>query len=260
MLLRIVALLGILAGLSFADTLYLRSGVAVQGTFAGGDSHVIKILIGDRTETYRVEEVARLEFGGTPPAGAPAASTGPDLSMANRLPPAGDAYAGIEIPSGTNLIIRMLDSVDSEHDSVGKTFRATIDEPVMVNGQVAVPRGAEAVTKLIVDTESGKFTGKTALTLGLQSLQINGRVIDITTSEVTKTSASRTSHTAKTVGGGAVVGAVLGGIIAGGKGAVIGAATGGAIGAGADILTKGQKVKIPSETRLSFLLQRSLRP
>jgi hypothetical protein len=52
-----------------------------------------------------------------------------------------------------------------------------------------------------------------------------------------------------------VLGAIIGGIAGGGKGAAIGAAAGGGAGAGVQILTKGQQVKVPSETLLEFRLQ-----
>jgi hypothetical protein len=57
------------------------------------------------------------------------------------------------------------------------------------------------------------------------------------------------------VGGGAVLGAIIGGIAGGGKGAAIGAGAGSAAGAGVQVLTRGQQVKVPSETLLEFRLQ-----
>jgi hypothetical protein len=58
--------------------------------------------------------------------------------------------------------------------------------------------------------------------------------------------------------GGAIVGAVIGGIAGGGKGAVIGAGAGGAVGAGAEAATRGPRVKIPAETRLTFVLDNAV--
>jgi hypothetical protein len=51
------------------------------------------------------------------------------------------------------------------------------------------------------------------------------------------------------------VGAILGGLLGGGKGAAIGAVTGGGVGAGVNGVTKGQQVQIPTETLVSFHLQ-----
>ena len=56
------------------------------------------------------------------------------------------------------------------------------------------------------------------------------------------------------IGGGAALGALIGAIAGGGKGAAIGAAVGGGGGTAVQAMTKGQQVKIPSETRLDFTL------
>ena len=51
----------------------------------------------------------------------------------------------------------------------------------------------------------------------------------------------------------------LGGIFGGGRGAAIGAASGAGAGGAVQVLTKGQRVRIPAETRLSFTLQNAVR-
>jgi outer membrane lipoprotein SlyB len=80
-------------------------------------------------------------------------------------------------------------------------------------------------------------------------------MVDVNTQTVKEESSSRGARTAKTVGGGAALGTIIGAIAGHGKGAAIGAVAGAAAGAGAEILTKGQRVKIPSETRLTFSLE-----
>jgi hypothetical protein len=164
-----------------------------------------------------------------------------------------------ELPAGTTLIIRMIDDVDSERDRVGQEFRASIDEPVMLNGQVVIPRGADVVAKLIDDKEAGKISGRTELTIDLLSVQVNERMVDINTSEVTRTGASQTKRAAGMAGGGAALGAIIGAIAGGGKGAAIGAVTGAGAGGAVAVVTKGQKIRIPSETRLEFTTQYPVR-
>ena len=168
-----------LSAFCFGDTLYLRSGAAIQGSFAGGDTRQMKMIVGDHVETYRLEEIQRLEFGSArggdsamaappapryteqnadsgrfdrntpPPPPAPRYSDqNADAGRFDRAtpppPPAPDSYNapnGMEIPAGTNLVVRLIDNVDSERDSIGKTYRASIDEPVVVNGaDAAAPR------------------------------------------------------------------------------------------------------------------------
>jgi len=54
------------------------------------------------------------------------------------------------------------------------------------------------------------------------------------------------------------IGAIIGAIAGGGKGAAIGAAAGGGLGGGVQAATKGQQIKLPSETVLNFTLQAPL--
>src|SRR5208337_38916 len=69
---------------------------------------------------------------------------------------------------------------------------------------------------------------------------------------------SRGASTAKRTIGGAAVGSIIGALAGGGKGAAIGAGVGGGAGAGSEIITKGDQVRIPSETLLDFTLQQDL--
>lgn len=272
MLLRLATISAIVASLCFADTLTLRSGRVITGQYLGGDARHIRMAIGDRVDTFNVEDVGDLEFGGNPPPPPPAptdrdyrAPVPPpvpqqDTGFAQQPPPASAPMpvSGIQIPSGTPITVRMIDAVDSKAARLGQTFRASIDEPVVMNGQTVIPRGADALAKLVEDQQSGKFEGRTILTLALTDITINGQMIDTTTGDVSKASSSRGARTAKVVGGTTALGAIIGALAGGGRGAAIGAASGAAVGGGAEILTKGQQVKIPSETRLTFTLQQPI--
>jgi len=271
MLLRLATIGAIVASLCFADTLTLRSGRVITGQYLGGDARHIRMAIGDRVDTFNIEDVGDLEFGGNPPPATPppppptdrgyrAPAPPPDTGFAQQPPPASAPMpvAGIQIPSGTPITVRMIDAVDSKTAHLGQTFRASIDEPVVMNGQTVIPRGADALAKLVEDQQSGKFEGKTILTLALTDITINGQMIDTTTGDVSKASSSRGARTAKVVGGTTALGAIIGALAGGGRGAAIGAASGAAVGGGAEILTKGQQVKIPSETRLTFTLQQPI--
>src|SRR3974377_980808 len=108
----------------------------------------------------------------------------------------------------------------------------------MINGETVIPRGADVVVKLVDATESGKLTGRSTLTLDLISVKVNDRMVDVNTQTVKEESSSRGARTAKTVGGGAALGTIIGAIAGHGKGAAIGAVAGAAAGAGAEILTK----------------------
>jgi len=233
-----------LASAASAETVTLRDGSVISGTYLGGSSREVKIAVDDQIRTLNVSDILRIEFNATPE---------PARREVRREEP-----TGVMLPAGTNLVIRMIDGVDSERNSVGQTFAASMDEPVMINGETLIPRGADVVVKLVDATESGKLTGRSTLTLDLVSIKVNDRMVDVNTQTVKEESSSRGARTAKTVGGGAALGTIIGAIAGHGKGAAIGAVAGAAAGAGAEILTKGQRVKIPSETRLTFSLENAV--
>jgi hypothetical protein len=266
MFLRVSTFLIALATFGVADTLTLRSGQVVRGEYLGGDARHVNMAVGDRVESYSVEDVSDLSFGdGQRTSSDNDRRDNPDRrddgdrrdNGVREAPQPGQpaAVSGMIIPVGTSITIRMIDSVNSQQTRLGETFRASVDEPVLVDGQVAIPRGADAVVKLVEDQESGKIEGRTVLTLVLQQVLANGRMVDLTSGDVSQSSGSRGARSAKVIGGTAALGAIIGALAGGGRGAAIGAGSGAAVGTGAEVLTKGQTVKIPSETRLTFTLQ-----
>ena len=250
-----------------ADMLTLRDGRVVTGNYLGGTTREVRMEVGDRVQSFPLDSVSGIQFGNSAPTPAPAPTYAPapdagpvgqSSSSSSNYPPQSQSF-GVELPSGTQMTVRMIDSVDSEVSRLGDTFRASVDEPVMVNGQAVIPRGADVTARLVDDQKSGKIQGRTVLKLVLSSVNVNGRNVDITTQDVIKESSSRGARSAKVIGGTAALGAVLGGIAGGGRGAAIGAGSGAAVGTGAQELGKGQRVKIPSETRLVFTLSYGVR-
>ncbi|MBZ5595200.1 MAG: hypothetical protein LAP39_23390 [Acidobacteriia bacterium] len=251
----------------FADTLTLKDGRVIDGTYLGGSARQIRMEVGDNIQTFEIGRVSSIQFGPAAPASAaPLADPGPPAprERSNVLRPdrpseTAAPQSGIELPQGTVLTVRMIDPVDSQVNRIGETFRASIDEPVVAGSEQVIPRGSDVIVKLVDDKQSGKITGKTELTLDLVSVTVNGRVIDVNTESVTRESSSRTGRSEKVIGGTAVLGTIIGAIAGGGRGAAIGAASGAGVGTAAQVATKGQRVHIPSETRLTFTLEYPVR-
>jgi hypothetical protein len=149
----------------------------------------------------------------------------------------------------------MIDSVDSAKNHVGDIFHASLETDLYVNGGLVARKGTDVYGRLANAEKSGTFSGKSELQLELTRLVIDGRDYPLVSSDYNVQGKSQGSSAAKKVGGGAVAGAIIGAIAGGGKGAAIGAAAGGGAGAGVQVLTKGQQVKVPSETLLEFRLQ-----
>ena len=174
---------------------------------------------------------------------------------ANPAPP---PPLGVTVHAGSVITIRMIDPVDSSINQVGQTFRASLDEPLVVDGETIAQRGAEVTAKLVSKAEAGRVSGRSQLDLALMDININGRRYVLSTSDVSQSGSSRGKQSAERVGGGAVLGAIIGAIAGGGRGAAIGATTGAGAGTAVQVLTHGDKVKIPAETRLEFTLAQPL--
>lgn len=206
--------------------------------------------------TKRPTPVVHQEAPAPPPAPVPVAATTP--APAAPPQPEEPKPIDVEIPAGTSLVIRMIDGIDSEVNHTGEVFRASLDGPLMSGGEVVVPAGADVFVKLVDAKSSGRLAGRSELRLELVRLQVQGKSYPLVSSTYEQVGASRGKRTAATIGGGAAIGAVIGAIAGGGRGAAIGAAVGGTGGTAVQVLTKGQQIRVPSETRLDFRLQAPL--
>jgi hypothetical protein len=212
--------------------------------------------------------------GANPPDGAPPAPSAPPAPPAsaaapapptpNSTPyagppaqpaPAAGASAQITLPVGQALLVRMIDGVDSSKNQVGDPFRASLETDLYIGGIFIARKGTDVYGKLAEAQQAGKMSGHAELQLQLTRIVIDGRDYPLTSSDYTVKGKSENTETAKKVGGGAIIGAILGGIVGGGKGAAIGAGAGAGTGAVAQVLTRGEKVRVPSETLLEFRLE-----
>jgi len=180
-----------------------------------------------------------------PPAAAPA-------------PPPPPQPVTVTVPANAIVTVRTIDSIDSKTNQAGQIFKASLDAPIVVDNRVIVPAGADAYVKLANAKSAGHVTGRSELSLELASIVFQGKTYDVVSSDVKQSGTSRGKQSAERIGGGAALGALIGAVAGGGKGAAIGAAVGGGAGTGVQVFTKGQQVKIPSETRLDFTLQQPL--
>jgi hypothetical protein len=128
----------------------------------------------------------------------------------------------------------------------------------MADGLVAIRQGTAISGRVSAVQEAAHYKGNSLLTVELVSINRHGESLAVTSEPYSVQGKGRGTNTAAKVGGGAAVGAILGGIIGGGKGAAIGAASGGGLGAGANTITRGQQVQIPSESLINFKLTNTL--
>src|SRR6266700_2320810 len=259
-----IAVAALLAAPAFSDTLVLKSGERVSGYFEGGSARVIKFRTTDgAVKDYDLLSVQQIQFGDEKSASS--SSTNSTPSADPRLVPGAQrvtrptssnaANTGWTIPTGSKVVIRMIDSINSEKNKVGETFTAVLDEPLIQGGVEVIPRGADVHGRIANVNEAGRIAGSAQLGLELTQVVVNGIPYSVTTSEYNEVGEGRGSQTAKRAGGGAAVGAIIGAIAGGKKGAAIGAGVGAGGATAVQVLTKGEKLNIPSETKLEFTLR-----
>jgi len=256
-------------GVASADTLELKDGRVLTGKYLGGTQVVLRFEINGEVQTFRTADIVALTFtgnsGSSAPAAAPVAApsappaTVPAAPAMAPAPPANtastDPNGNVTIPAGQSLLIRMIDGVDSSKNHVGDVFHASLETDLDIGNVVVARKGADVYGRLANAQEAGHISGSSELQLELTSMVIDGKDYPVVSSDYSLKGKGRGSDTAKKVGGGAVAGAIIGAIAGGGKGAAIGAGVGSAAGGGVQVFTRGQQVKVPSETLLEFRLQ-----
>ena len=159
------------------------------------------------------------------------------------------------IPAGTQVRVRTDHAIDVHDRSDGRVFTGTVvDDVAASDGRIMLPRGAKA--ELLVQNVGGN-----EMAVDLESVSVDGRrymVSAETYDSGRRTGVGANKRTGEFVGGGALFGTIIGAIAGGGKGAAIGALAGGAAGAGAQVVTRGQVIRIPAEAVLTFRLEQPL--
>lgn len=162
------------------------------------------------------------------------------------------------VPVGTDLKVRINDTLSSKDSRVGDRFTATVIDPSRFD-EARVYGHISSIQK------SGKVKGRTSMNLAFDSVELRDGRKGVLHGYVTRVygegseradeeggveSGSRTNQTIKRTGIGAGIGAIVGGIAGGGKGAAIGLIIGGAGGAGSLAIKGSKELKIESGTEM----------
>lgn len=266
-------------------TVFMRDGTTLTGTVTATSPSEITLAGDDKTtHTVPMAQVKSIEYDDAAAAQdsatqAPSASSGAGAAPSGRASAARASNAVHErhyhptqaeihtktyvVPAGTKVPVRTEDTIDSAKAAEGQTYAAEVAEDVLdADSNVVIPRGSNAQIVIRSASKGGKIRGASDLVLDLQSISVEGQQYLVSTTDLQqkgRQGIGANKRTAEMTGGGAALGAIIGAIAGGGKGAAIGAGAGAGGGALTQVLTKGGSIKVPSETVLTFQLDKPVR-
>jgi len=207
-------------------------------------------------------QVTPVSADGVPPTevygGVKTAGVGTSPAPTSSAPAAIAPYSrrgDLVLTPGTTVRVRLAQTIDTKRNRAGDRFSATLDEPLVVGDRVAVPRGTPFEGHVVTSNESGRFKGRAALALRLDSFSLKGVQYDVSTNRPTRVSRGHKKRNWLWIGGGSGGGAAIGAVAGGGAGALIGAGAGAAAGTVGAAFTGKRHVTLPVESPVTFALQ-----
>jgi hypothetical protein len=231
-----------------ADSIELYNGTVLEGEFVGSSNDIILFNAGENIEAFPQDHVVAVYFSAGVERALKYAETEPDEAPAATSPPA--ATDGITVPTGTRLVLRMSDTVDSSRHPDGHRFRAQLESALVVNGKTVAPRDTVLHGRVASSRQGGRLRGSSEMSIQITDVMLNEQLVPISTGELT----SQTQNEARNTVGRSARGAAIGAMFGGGSGA----RTGAAVGASASLLTRGARINIPQGTILETTLSAPL--
>jgi hypothetical protein len=232
----IAVIAALTTGVLFADSIELADGTLLEGDFVGSSNGIIMFDTGDGIEAFSESEVIGIFLSeGVATAAAISASEGSNQ---------------IVVPSGTRLVIRTSDSIDSNQHSAGHRFRGQLEGALVVDGVTVAPRGTTVHGRIASASQAGRVAGSSELSAEFTDIMINDQLFPISTGGLTAQTAGEAGRTVGRTARAAAIGGLAGGSS--------GARTGARVGAGAALLTRGASVNIPRGTIVETTLRTDL--
>ena len=167
-----------------------------------------------------------------------------------------DSTKPFTVPEGTDLPVVLDQALSTAQNRPGDRFQASLASPVVIDNRTVIPQNSRVIGHVVDARPSGRLKGVAQLSLTLDTIEVSGKSYDIATSDDGRVGKNHNKRNGVLIGGGAGLGALIGGLATGGPGAVIGAAAGAGAGTAGAAYTGKKDIRLPAETTLTFQLVR----
>jgi uncharacterized protein YceH (UPF0502 family) len=223
------------------EVIYLKVKLRKDGTLARTEYATVR----DRLDDLRSQAT---NFTGSATTGATpnrAAAAGNQTSSSARTTTSSSTTTASntsEIPSGTELDVRLTNALNSGTAQVEDRFEGTTLVDLSVNGRTVIPAGS-VMRGVITAVDPATRTNRTAkMTVSFDQVTINGRAYPVRGTVTQAIEGEGIKGETGRIATGAGVGAILGGVLGGLKGAILGTIIGGG---GITAATEGKQVELP---------------
>jgi len=197
----------------------------------------------------RIDDLRSRARGDNNASAAPVSPSRVESAPASR--PRSTSISSLEIPVGTEIDVRLQNSLNSGTAQVEDRFEGTTVADLNIEGRVAVPSGS-VVRGVVTAVEPGTRTNRTSkMTVSFDQVTVSGRSYPIRGTVTQAIEGEGIRGEAGRTAAGAGVGAIIGGILGGFKGALAGILIGGG---GTIAATEGKEVELPQGSILRVRL------
>jgi len=233
------------------EVIYLKVKLRKEGSLQRSEYAGVRDRLDDlRSQATATGSNASTNTTTTTPASsnrAAAPATAPAAARASTPTAAG----GVEVPSGTEMDVRLTNNLNSGTTQVEDRFEGTTLVDLNINGRTVIPAGA-VMRGVVSSVEPATRTNRTAkMTVSFDQVTVNGRAYPIRGTVTQAIQGEGIKGETGRIATGAGAGAILGGILGGVKGAVLGAVIGGG---GITAATEGKEIDLTQETVLRVRL------
>jgi len=231
------------------EVTYLKVKLRKEGSLQRSEYANVRDRLDDLRSQATSSATASTPAGGSTTtnraaAAAPAAASGARAATQTTA-------GGVEVPSGTEMDVRLTNALNSGTVKVEDRFEGTTLVDVNINGRVVIPAGS-VMRGVVSSVEPATRTNRTAkMTVSFDQVTVNGRMYPIRGTVTQAIQGEGIKGETGRIATGAGAGAILGGILGGVKGAVLGAVIGGG---GITAATEGKEIDLPQGTVLRVRL------